>query len=298
VLGTDGAATAEQGARREAILRAAAELFAAGQGTQAVRVDEIAARAGVSKATLYRYFPSKAAIVEAVAAEHGQDVSSWQAPDRREQILDAAMRLIPQYGVRATTMEQIAEAAGISAPAIYWHFASKEALAKALVDRCSPLPEVRHVLARGAEGDPAEDLRALARLMLHVLAERLAVIQAAMLESATNPSFATHVLQNVALPIWMTIGNYFQAHVAAGRLRAAPPLPRVFSFAGPILAFTLGRRALGVVFPIDPEQLVDTLVDTFLHGAATPRYREKLQRRGLARGTSAAHHRGAGGQGK
>jgi len=44
--------------RRETILTAAAELFA-GRDYADVQVDEVAKRAGVGKATLYRYFPSK-----------------------------------------------------------------------------------------------------------------------------------------------------------------------------------------------------------------------------------------------
>ncbi|MFD1627626.1 TetR/AcrR family transcriptional regulator [Azospirillum griseum] len=44
--------------RREEILTAASELFA-GRDYTDVQVDEVARRAGVGKATLYRYFPSK-----------------------------------------------------------------------------------------------------------------------------------------------------------------------------------------------------------------------------------------------
>ena len=44
--------------RREAILAAAAELFAR-RPYHDVQVDEVAKQAGVGKATLYRYFPSK-----------------------------------------------------------------------------------------------------------------------------------------------------------------------------------------------------------------------------------------------
>lgn len=44
--------------RREVILNAAAELFA-GRDYASVQVEEVAKRAGVGKATLYRYFPSK-----------------------------------------------------------------------------------------------------------------------------------------------------------------------------------------------------------------------------------------------
>jgi AcrR family transcriptional regulator len=305
--------------RRAAILAAAAGLFAERKDVEAVSVDDIAAAAGVAKATLYRHFPSKAAIVAAVAAEHGADVAAWQPADRRAQILDAALRLIPQRGLQATTMEQIAEAAGISPATIYWHFASKDELVIAMVDRSSPLDDVRRVLARGAAGDPADDLRALLRLMLQVFAERVDVMLTCMMERWASPQVAAHVLYRVILPLWSTVGAYLEAQITAGRLRPAasqanvvgqggpagsqadprggtasggvqpqtggglgalaPALPRVFSLAGPIFAFTLARRAFGTEFPIDAGQMIDTLVDTFLAGAATDAYRAELAAR-------------------
>src|SRR6185503_964652 len=90
--------------KREAVVLAAAQLFRARPDVEAVGVDEVAALAGVSKATLYRYFPSKAALVDAAAAREGVDAAQWQAPDRRGQILDAALRLIPERGLRSITM--------------------------------------------------------------------------------------------------------------------------------------------------------------------------------------------------
>jgi AcrR family transcriptional regulator len=51
--------------RRDEILAAAAELFAA-HGYAAVGIDEIGARAGVTGPAVYRYFPSKEAILTAV----------------------------------------------------------------------------------------------------------------------------------------------------------------------------------------------------------------------------------------
>jgi AcrR family transcriptional regulator len=59
---------------REKVLRAAREAFAAsGYG---VPLDEIAARAGVGPGTVYRHFPSKEELFEAVAAARVQDLVS------------------------------------------------------------------------------------------------------------------------------------------------------------------------------------------------------------------------------
>ncbi len=52
-------------ARPQELLQAALELFVE-KGFAATRSDEVAARAGVSKGTLYRYFPSKAELFKAV----------------------------------------------------------------------------------------------------------------------------------------------------------------------------------------------------------------------------------------
>jgi AcrR family transcriptional regulator len=57
------AAKAEPGARRQAILDAALHTFAE-HGFEAARLDDVAARAGVAKGTLYLYFPSKEALFE------------------------------------------------------------------------------------------------------------------------------------------------------------------------------------------------------------------------------------------
>ncbi|MCS7152760.1 MAG: TetR/AcrR family transcriptional regulator [Bacteroidia bacterium] len=52
----------------------------------------------------------------------------------RETIVEVAQRLIMQQGVRATTMDQIAEYLGISKKTLYEYFPSKDALIEASAD--------------------------------------------------------------------------------------------------------------------------------------------------------------------
>jgi AcrR family transcriptional regulator len=72
-------------ARRQAILKAALSVFAA-HGFEAARLDDVAARAGVAKGTLYLYFRDKGALFEALVRnavspllEHMRQVAA--APD-------------------------------------------------------------------------------------------------------------------------------------------------------------------------------------------------------------------------
>lgn len=59
-------------------------------------------------------------------------VSTWE-PGRRGEILGAALEVFGEKGYRAGSMRDIAGRVGVSEPALYRHFAGKEALFRALV---------------------------------------------------------------------------------------------------------------------------------------------------------------------
>lgn len=56
------------------------------------------------------------------------------APARREQILDVALEVIGAAGYHGASMNDIAEAAGVTKPVLYQHFESKHQLYLALID--------------------------------------------------------------------------------------------------------------------------------------------------------------------
>ena len=82
------------------------------------------------------------------------------AADTRELILDAAEELARGQGLGALSMRAIAERTGLSAPAAYRHFAHKEALVGALVERGFRGFVAGLESARFGMQDPLERLRA------------------------------------------------------------------------------------------------------------------------------------------
>ncbi|MGE9697065.1 MULTISPECIES: TetR/AcrR family transcriptional regulator [unclassified Streptomyces] len=75
--------------------------------------------------------------------------------ERERQMLDAAVRVIGRRGYQAASMDEIAEAAGVSKPLVYLYLHSKEALFTACVER-----EARTLIAAISEAvsqrDPAD----------------------------------------------------------------------------------------------------------------------------------------------
>jgi AcrR family transcriptional regulator len=98
-------------------------------------------------------------------------------PQRREQILDAALRVIVEQGYEGVSIEAIARTAGVTRPVIYDHFPNLAALLQALIER-----EERCALAQLAQvvpgtdpvelDDPVEVLGAGVRRFLEAVASR------------------------------------------------------------------------------------------------------------------------------
>ncbi|NIY71394.1 TetR family transcriptional regulator [Marivivens donghaensis] len=75
----------------------------------------------------------------------------------RKTILDAGLDVFSKYGFRGSTLDQIAEAAGLSKPNLLYYFPSKEAIHVELLEMLldtwlDPLREMEH------DGDPIEEI--------------------------------------------------------------------------------------------------------------------------------------------
>jgi AcrR family transcriptional regulator len=72
-------------------------------------------------------------ITRVVAQPLGEPRTRLAAPERREQLLTVAGALFAEHGYHRLSMEQLADAAGVSKPVLYQHFPSKRDLYLALV---------------------------------------------------------------------------------------------------------------------------------------------------------------------
>ena len=85
-----------------------------------------------------------------------------RGPHTRKQILDASLRLFSERGFARTSVRDIAQAAGITDAAIYYHFASKRDLLEALFEERGILPALNRLEHVEVTEPPREALVALA----------------------------------------------------------------------------------------------------------------------------------------
>jgi AcrR family transcriptional regulator len=90
-------------------------------------------------------------------------VRKKRRPQRRDQILEAAVGLFHERGYHATGMDDIGAIAGITGPGIYRHFKNKEEILETIIRQAGEavLAEVDRIVASDAA--PEETLDALAR---------------------------------------------------------------------------------------------------------------------------------------
>jgi AcrR family transcriptional regulator len=104
-----------------------------------------------------------------VTAEHGTSPAPGRraephsgrrltADARRRQLFEVALSLFAEHGYAATTMDDIAEAAGVTKPLVYQHFDSKRALYLELMDVFSRELVTRIVKATANAGGPRQQV--------------------------------------------------------------------------------------------------------------------------------------------
>jgi AcrR family transcriptional regulator len=186
-------------------------------------------------------------------------------------ILDAAERLILSQGYHGTSMRQIANETGIAVGGIYNHFAGKEAIFAALLERHQPYSDIANGLAAVSGENVTELVEGAARVVIDELMEdpvfiRLSFIDLQEFDGDTLFRVATQMIQGML--------TFVDRLVEAGWVRQDIPLPvLVRSFAGLIGFFVLseivafGGDSPRFVVPFDGEiDWIGGMTEIYLNG--------------------------------
>jgi TetR/AcrR family transcriptional regulator, acrAB operon repressor len=93
----------------------------------------------------------------------------------RCRIIDTAEHVFSEKGVARTSLADIADAAGVTRGAIYWHFKNKGDLFSAMLDRVA-LP-MEEMIRKAADESTADPLTSLRECCVHVLRQTVGDVQ-------------------------------------------------------------------------------------------------------------------------
>jgi AcrR family transcriptional regulator len=229
-------------------------------------MDELATRAGVSRATLYRLFGSQQHLL--------QELGLAPPPKVRGRILDTALELVGRHGLAELSMDELATRAGVSRATLYRLFPGKEALFAELVRTFSPFEPIAAVLQAMGKRPPAEVIPAIAQAMAAAMDGHIGLLLQLLFEFTRHPdpdgSRATSEGAVQGMRTLPLVARYLDQQMAAGRLRQMDPDLAMQALAGPIVMHLLVRTSAaspsdagrGVAVPL--EEVVDQLVGIWL----------------------------------
>jgi AcrR family transcriptional regulator len=133
-------------------------------------------------------------------------------------------------------MEAIAAEAGLSPPALYWYFASKDELFLAAVDYLTASIDVPALLMAAPGAAPDAVLPELAGRGIAAWGSGSQLFGVFLAEAATRPALAEALFDRVVGPLWATLARYLEHQADLGALRPGHPTLRVLAFTGTLVS--------------------------------------------------------------
>ena len=183
--------------------------------------------------------------------------------DRREDILQASLKLFAEKGFHGTSMRDIARSADITEGLIYHYFASKRDLFRAIIEEHSFLPLLRSLPQLGEWLDLKELLLVLARGFYDVLGRnhdltRLLLQEVQVFPEEREAFFADAMKESIT-----ELAAIMDARMSEKARGQIDPQVTARIFFNSLLAFFVEQEILGGkhIFPADEHAYVEHLVD-------------------------------------
>jgi AcrR family transcriptional regulator len=183
-------------------------------------------------------------------------------PSRRDELLDLAATMFAERGLRATTVRDIADSAGILSGSLYHHFKSKEQMVEEVLRDFLDWLFGRYAEIVGSESDPLERVKGLFMTSFEAIEHRHAqvvIYQDEAKRLSSLPQFQFVETRNrEQRRMWVDV---LKQGVAEGSFRPDIDVDLVYRFirdttwvsvrwyqpGGPLTAEEVGRQYLSIV---------------------------------------------------
>ncbi len=148
--------------------------------------------------------------------------------EKEELILEAALEVFSQRGFHGSTIDQIAEVAGMSKPNLLYYFRTKEAMHRALIDRVLE-NWLEPLQAFDSEGDPEEEIRSYIRRKLEMAREFPRESRLFANEILQGAPHIAGVLDGPLKELVDEKAEVIRVWIASGKVRECDPHHMIFS---------------------------------------------------------------------
>lgn len=179
------------------------------------------------------------------------------AASTRDLILDAALVVLERDGLRSSRMEDVAAEAGVSRQSVYYHFASRDELVAALIDR-----GLLDLAAAVRTGLDADELEAFVPAAVRFFADNQGVCRLLITEMwglAGDPEGPRHLVERAETEIVGPLAERIGEATRAGRARCADARLAAQALMGQLAGVALGVIVRGET--LDPDRLAPPLTD-------------------------------------
>lgn len=188
--------------------------------------------------------------------------------ERRQAILDAAMKVFAEKGYAAATIRAIAREANIAQGTIYLYFPSKRDVLLALY-RSMILESFEEIMARPEKGDDEAFLRSLLVDRIRRIRQNVRAVRFAFTELPFHDDLREKFYREIALEQLARIQAFLRERIAQGKFRSLRAEIAARAFQGMYVIFALAEVVYGdpEVARFTPEEIADEVVRLFLRGA-------------------------------
>jgi TetR/AcrR family transcriptional regulator len=197
----------------------------------------------------------------------------------RTRILDAATEVFAERGYGAATTREIAARAGIGKRMLFYYFASKESVYRAVLERMVMSMVAIHEQFRAEPGPVG--LAAAVEGVTRFAAANLPGLKVLLREIIDDGPCLPELARDVLGPLFERGGAEVARNMEAGVFRRADPMHVLLNVGGLTLFYFLNLPLLSLLWDRDPlapatlDERVAVVRDCLLHGLAGPRTEER-----------------------
>ena len=201
-------------------------------------------------------------------AEKKESSRKKTVKNRRQDILEASLKLFAENGYNGSTTAEIARAAGVAEGTIFRHFTTKKELLIAVLE-----PKVLEGLIQldkeHAEDTPTEFFRCFLWNRLALIKENDALIRLMFAEAQYHSEVREALFKGILGQGISIIRPWFEKGVEQGDFKDLPFLPTMRSFMGMVMFYGLfGQVMLGLSSEQTMDEAAGNILDLFLQGLA------------------------------